>query len=207
MHLEGSKALPVRVVGAWLQSVVSGSTRADRFCARFKTAQDVIQLRLPANDLLAQVAIDGVEQGFSAPREGQLQVSLRGFNPAEEHTLEVWTRSTAAASWVNKIDVVPPEIEGCSRFDHFYWQLVTSPNMHLALVPENLTPEWTWVWDRLWWQRTSPIEQADLEQWLSASSQRPLAQAANKYVVSSYGAVAAFKSGLYRVCCSGYRSD
>lgn len=192
-QLEGADPLPVRVTGAWLQSVVSGSTRADRFCARFKTAQDIIRLRLPADDLLAQVAIDGVVQGFSAPHEGHVQVGLRDLSPAEEHTLEVWTRSTATAGWINKIDVEAIEIEGCARFDHFYWQLVTSPNMHLALLPENLTPEWTWIWDRLYWRRSSPMDQVDLEQWLSASSQRPLAQAANKYVVSTYGAVAGFQ--------------
>lgn len=189
----GADPLPVRVSGAWLQSVVSGSTRADRFCARFKTAQDAIQLRLPANDLLAQVAIDGVEQVFSAPRDGQVQIGLHDSSPTEEHTLEVWTRSTGTAGWVNKIDVAPIEIEGCARFDHFYWQLVTSPNTHLALLPETLTPEWTWRWDRVYWQRSSPMDQSDLEQWLSASSQRPLAQAANKYVVSTYGAVAGFQ--------------
>ncbi len=193
VQLEGADPLPVRVSGAWLQTIVSGSSRADRFCVRFKTAQDVIQLRLPADDILAEVAIDGVQQGFSAPREGQVQISLRDVSPADEHTLEVWTRSTTSSGWINKIEVVPLEIEGCSRFDHFYWQLVTSPNMHLALMPESLTPEWTWVWDRLWWQRRSPMDQADLEQWLSASSQRPVAQAANKYVVSSYGAVAGFQ--------------
>ncbi len=118
---------------------------------------------------------------------------MNGIRLTDEHTLEVWTRSSVTAGWVNKIDVVPIEIDGCSRFDHFYWQLVTSPSMHLALLPEHLTPEWTWVWDRLWWQRNSPMEQVDLEQWLSASSQRPLPQAANKYVVSSYGAVAGFQ--------------
>ena len=192
---DSADSVPVRVAGAWIQTVVSGSTRADRFCARFKTAQDSLQLRLPANDLLAQVAIaiDGVEQVFNAPREGNVQISVRDVSHAEEHTLEVWTRSTTTAGWINKIDVTPIEIEGCSRFDHFYWQLVTSPNMHLALLPENLTPEWTWVWNRLWWQRSSPTQQADLEQWLSASSQRPLAQASNKYVVSSYGAIAGFQ--------------
>lgn len=193
VQVEGADPLPVRVSGAWMQTVVSGSTRADRFCTRFKTAQDSIQLRLPANDLLAQVAIDGVEQVFIAPRDGEVEISLREASRSEEHTLEVWTRSTATAGWVNKIDVLPIEIEGCARFDHFYWQLVTNPNMHLALMPEHLTPEWTWVWDRLWWRRNSPMDQADLEQWLSASSQRPLAQAANKYVVSSYGAVAGFQ--------------
>ena len=190
---EGADPLPVRVSGAWIQTVVSGSTRADRFCARFKSSKEIIELRLPANDLLAQVAIDGVEQVFSAPRDGQVQIRMRDIRLEDEHTLEVWTRSSATAGWINKIDIVPIEIEGCSRFDHFYWQLVTSPNMHLAMLPEYLTPEWTWVWNRLWWQRHSPMEQADLEQWLSASSQRPLPQAANKYVVSSYGAVAGFQ--------------
>ena len=192
VQLEGADPLPVRVSGAWIQSVVSGSTRADRFCARFKTNKEFLDLRLPANDLLAQVAVDGVEQVFNAPRDGQVQIRLPGLRLMDEHTLEVWTRSSATAGWVNKIEVVPIEIDGCARFDHFYWQLVTSPNMHLAMLPEHLTPEWTWVWDRLWWQRSSPMEQVDLEQWLSASSQRPLPQAANKYVVSSYGSVAGF---------------
>ncbi len=66
MQSEGADPLPVRVSGAWIQSIVSGSTRADRFCARFKTSKEILNLRLPAKDLLAQVAIDGVEQVFTA---------------------------------------------------------------------------------------------------------------------------------------------
>ncbi len=194
VQLEGTDPLPVRVMEAWIQTVVSGNTRADRFCARFRTAESVIRLRLPANDLLAHVAIDGVEQGVQTPREGQLQLDLRGINSAEPHTLEIWTRSPTTSGWINKIDVFPVEIQGCTRFDHFYWQLITNPNMHLALLPETLTPEWTWVWDRLWWHRHSPMDQADLEQWLSASSQRAISSAANKYVVSSYGTVAGFRA-------------
>ncbi len=63
-------------------------------------------MRLPADDLLAQVAIDGVEQVFIAPRDGVVEISLREASSTEEHTLEVWTRSTATAGWVNKIDVI-----------------------------------------------------------------------------------------------------
>ncbi|MCC6512305.1 MAG: hypothetical protein IT423_24620 [Pirellulaceae bacterium] len=193
-RLDSIDPLPVRVSGAWLQTAISGSTRVDRFCARFQTDQESITLSLPSYDLLPQVAIDGVQQDRSIDStDGRVQISLRNVVPGDEHTIEVWTRSATSLGWLNKVEVVPVKIEGCRRFDHFYWQLVTPANQHLVLLPDTVTAEWQWHWDRMWWRRFSPKDQAYFEQWLSASPQEALAESANRYVVSSYGAVAGFQ--------------
>lgn len=187
--------LPVRVAGAWLQTAINGSTRLDRFCARFETEQDQIAVLLPTFDLLsAQVAIDGVQLNTVVDTsQGRLQLDLRGLKPTGKHTLEVWTRSAATLGWLNPIDVVPVTVEGCRQYDHFYWQLVAPANQHLVRIPDSVTAEWRWVWDRLWWHRLSPQDQPFFEQWLAASEQPPLAESANRYVVSSYGPVASFR--------------
>lgn len=185
--------LPVRVSGAWLQTAVNGTTRLDRFCARFRTEQQDIAIILPSSDLLsAQVALDGVQINGVPSSQGRLQIDVRSLDAETEHTLEVWTRSATTLGWLNRIDVVPVVIEGGQQIDHFYWQLVTPASQHLVEVPESLTPEWRWVWDRLWWHRLSPQDQAFFEQWLKASEQPPLAESANRYVVSSYGPVREF---------------
>lgn len=184
--------LPVRVSGAWLQTAVNGSTRLDRFCARFKTRQEQIVISLPSFDLLpAQVAVDGVQLANSS--QGRIELDLRNLPPDSEHTLEVWTRSAASLGWLNRIDVVPVQIEGCRQIDYFYWQLITPASQHLVFVPQTVTPEWRWVWDRLWWHRLSPQDQPFFEQWLGASEQPPLAESANRYVVSTYGPVGEFQ--------------
>ncbi len=50
---------PVRVPGAWLQTALSGTTRADRFCAKFVTDQESLTVRLPAYDLAAELRSTG----------------------------------------------------------------------------------------------------------------------------------------------------
>lgn len=194
-HLDEVDPLPVRVSGAWMQTAVNGSTRLDRFCARFQTQQAYISLVLPAPDSLSiEVSVDGVR--IDRPLDtgqGQLQLDVRDFQPELEHTLEIWTRSATTLGWLNAIDVAPISIKGCARFDHFYWQLVTPSNQHLVVIPDNVTAEWRWVWDRLWWHRLSPQDQSFFEQWLGATEQQPLAQSANRYVVSSYGPVESFR--------------
>ena len=194
-HLDEVDPLPVRVSGAWMQTAVNGSTRLDRFCARFQTQQAYISIVLPAPDLLStEVAVDGLRIDRPLDNgQGQLQLDIRDLQPDQEHTLEVWTRSATTLGWLNAIDVVPITIKGCEQFDHFYWQLVTPSNQHLVHIPDSVTAEWRWVWDRLWWHRLSPQDQPFFEQWLEATEQQPLAESANRYVVSSYGPVDGFR--------------
>jgi hypothetical protein len=187
--------LPVHVAGAWMQTALSGSTRMDRFCARIKTEQAAVMINLPKIDLLGtQVALDGVVQtGVVDTSVEQLQVSLRDLQPGKEHTLEVWTWSAIRLGWLNAIDVAPVSIQGCERYEHFYWQLVTPPGQHLVLIPDQVTPEWHWQWSGLWWQRTSPYDQDYFENWLRATPQAPMATSARRYVVSTYGPVPEFR--------------
>ncbi len=181
----------VNILGAWQQTAVSGSTRMDRFCARFRTQQDSITLSLPASDLLgARIALDGEPQvGVTDTTEGRLRFSLPPGVKETEHTLEVWTMSAANLGWLTAIDVVPIHIEGSQNYETFYWQLVTPRSQHLVVFPDELTPEWSWRWNQFWWARHSPQDQGYFEQWLSATDQQPLADSANRYVLSSYGSV------------------
>ena len=194
-RLDEVDPLPVRVSGAWMQTAVNGSTRLDRFCARFQTEQEQLVVMLPTSDLFSvQIAVDGVllNRDVDTSR-GRLLLDLRDLDLSSEHTLEVWTRSAATLGWLNPIDVTPATIEGCPQFEHFYWQLVTPATHHLVLIPDSMTPEWRWVWDRLWWHRLSPQDQPFFEQWLEASSQPALAESANRYVVSNYGSTSSFR--------------
>ncbi len=183
---------PVRVSRAWLQTALTGASRSDRFCARFQSQQDTLTIVLPAFELMPQIAIDGVQQNFS-PDQGRVQIDLRDLPQRSEHTLEVWTRSASTLTWLNKIEVTPVRIEGCRKFDYFYWQLVTPANEHLVAIPQAVTAEWRWTWDRLWWKRQSPQDEAYFEQWVSASAQQPLAESANRYVVSAFGTLPVFE--------------
>lgn len=194
-RLDEVDPLPVRVSGAWMQTAVSGSTRLDRFCARFSTHQELLAITIPSADLLSlQLTVDGIPvNNMGGSSQGRLQLNLKDVQLDGEHTLEVLMWSANSLRWYNAIDVVPVQIEGCPRFEHFYWQLVTPPSQHLVFVPDSVTPEWRWVWDRFWWHRFSPQDQAYFEQWLGANQEQPLAESANRYVVSTYGPVVPFR--------------
>ena len=102
--------------------------------------------------------------------------------------------STESLAWVTPLDIEIPEIEGAqSPYDRLYWQLIVPSIHHLGIASDRMTPEWTWSWGGLWWERDSGLRQADLERWVGAMQQTELAGAVNSYVLSSFGSSRSFQ--------------
>lgn len=187
----------VRIGRSWLQTVLNGDERRDRFCAQIETTQPRITVRIPNGRELSHVTVNGAEllnlPGVFADGRSQYQIELPQKTGPQTHIIEIWLNSSENISWITPIEVEAPVIEGGQSFDRFYWQLMTPSVHHLGLVDGDMTPEWRWAWGAMWWRRASDLRQRDLETLVGASSQSELAPSVNSYVLSAFGPEKPFK--------------
>lgn len=192
--LETLASLPVRIGRSWLQTMVNGSERRDRYCAQIESTLSRLSIRVPANRNLNHVFVNGQRVKFTG--EGtQFQVELADKDRGQ-FQLEVWMTSSESLAWVTSLDINIPEIEGAQYYDRFYWQLAVPSIQHMGFASGRLTPEWNWKWNGLWWSRASGMKQPDLERWVGATQQTDLPMSVNSYLLSSFGVGRTFQIWL-----------
>lgn len=183
----------VLVSGCWLQSVITGNARRDRFVARVQTQAGRLNIKLPNPAQIEKVAVNGVPlEQSAAPYDYNtktISIALPSASTPTKQTyvIELFYFMDETLSWVSALNIEPPVLEGAVNLDRFYWQLVVPAMHHLAWCPPGLTAEWTWDWNGLWWYRQSGEDQASLEQWLGSSIQTRQSLSANSYVMSGQG--------------------
>lgn len=189
--------LPVRIGRSWLQTIINGSERRDRYTAQIESTLPRISIRVPSNRNVKHVIVDGkpateeLTAVFTA--EGtQYQIDLPNAD-VRTHQIEVWMISSESLSWLSPLQIDVPEIEGAQFYDRFYWQLAIPSIQHIGFASARMTPEWTWQWSGLWWNRESRLKQIDLERWVGATQQTELPLSINSYVLSSFGGGRSFQ--------------
>lgn len=189
--LESFATLPVRIGRSWLQTTVNGSERRDRYCAQIESTLPRLSIRVPASSNLNHVFVNGQRVKFTG--EGtQFQVELAP-NDRHQYQLEVWMTSSESLAWFTLLDIDIPEIDGAQFYDRFYWQLAVPAIQHMGFTSGQLTPEWVWKWNGLWWSRASGMKQHDLERWVGATQQTDLPLSVNSYLLSSFGGERSFQ--------------
>lgn len=177
------------VTRAWLQSWVSGGLRRNRAVYQVKTARDSLRIRIPEDYLPStlRVAINGVRINSLPPAgANELQLSLQPFSQSEHQTVEVWyTVDDAAFRW-GLITVRPPQIEGATAPQRFYWQLATPAKSQLIFSPTKMNDEIGWQWRRYYFRRTAVLTQGQLEEWSGATNQVDLPISANVYLFGTF---------------------
>ncbi len=195
--LESLAYFPVRIGRSWMQTIVNGSERRDRYAAQIESSLPRISIRVPSNRNVKHVILDGkpVTQELTAvfTAEGtQYQIDLPNADN-RAHQIEVWMISSESLSWLSPLDIDVPEIEGAQFYDRFYWQLAIPSIQHIGFASARMTPEWTWQWSGVWWNRESRMKQVDLERWVGATQQTDLPLSINSYVLSSFGGGRSFQ--------------
>ncbi len=190
----------VLVNGCWLQSVITGNARRDRFVARVQTQAGRLNIKLPNPAQIEKVAVNGVPlEQSAAPYDYNtktISIALPLTPTKQTYVIELFYFMDETLSWISALNIEPPILEGAVNLDRYYWQLVVPAMHHLAWCPAGLTAEWTWDWNGLWWHRVSGEDQASLEQWLNSSIQTRQSLSANSYVMSGQGE---FKPQVVRV--------
>jgi len=195
--LESLAYFPVRIGRSWMQTIINGSERRDRYAAQIESTLPRISIRVPSNRNVKHVIVDGkpVTEELTAvfTAEGtQYQIDLPNGDIGA-HQIEVWMISSESLSWLSPVNIDVPEIEGAQFYDRFYWQLAIPSIQHIGFASARMTPEWTWQWSGVWWSRESRMQQGDLERWVGATQQTNLPLSVNSYVLSSFGGGRSFQ--------------
>ena len=195
--LESLAYFPVRIGRSWLQTIINGSERRDRYTAQIESSIPRISIRVPGSRNVKHVIVDGkpVTQELTAvfTSEGtQYQIDLPN-GEGRVHQIEVWMISSEALAWLTPLEIDVPEIDGAQFYDRFYWQLAVPSIQHFGFASARMTPEWNWEWRNLWWNRESKMKQAELERWVGATQQTDLPVSINSYLLSSFGGGRSFQ--------------
>ncbi len=182
---------PIVVSGSWLQTVITGNERRDRYTARVRSESGKLTILLPNPAQIEKVAVDGAPLKQSAApydyNTKTLSIALADVDGSAEHVVELFYFMDQTLSWLTPIVIEPPRVENAEYQDRFYWQLVTPSDQHLGWSPASLTAEWIWQWGGFWWYRQSSEDQTSLERWLNSSTQTRQPLSANSYVMSGNG--------------------
>lgn len=178
----------------WLQTWQAGNTIQDRAAIRFRTSDTAAIVELPPNSIAAniEVLLDGSLAESTAVQEGRLVVALPGsFRQVDDrpnaHTLELRYRRAAPAGLVTQLAVTPPQLVGSTGLCDVFWHVVLPGDRHVVGVPENLFTVDAGQWLELVFGSDAGRSQAELEEWVGASSQAAPATTQNEYV---YGGLA-----------------
>jgi hypothetical protein len=188
----------------WIQSWLTGAARRDRVVFRFTSRGESVRLTLPEGVIRKEVrATLGVVRGdeiasLEATRighasDGTLTLRLLPVSSSErQYVLDLVyrfvDRGPGSGRGPGELRVAVPQFEGQIGVSHLYWQLVLPENEHVIVEPTDLTPEYSWGWQRLFWGRQPLRQQAELELWSGASpSTISPTDATSQYLFSAVG--------------------
>lgn len=171
--------------GVWLQTLLAGTDRRDRFVARVRSENGQAVIQLPDQAQLDKVALDGILLTTElAPYDYNTNRVVVALPDALEHCVEAVYTLSEPLSWANRMLLKPAVVEDAQPQDRCYWQLVTPGIYHLGWCPPELTAEWRWQWSSLWWSRVSDKDQSSLERMLGARTMTRLPANTNSYTMS-----------------------
>ncbi len=185
----------VTVDAAWLQTVMNGSQRSDRAVYRFTSNRKDLIVSLPsgADTDRLEVRLDGSVlrrevQEYSVSSDPSISVVLPPQEAPHERVLDVRFFSESRPPR-GRMRLELPGLGDDVRIRRCYWQLVLRGDEHVLSAPKDYTAEYKWEWNGLWWGRVPIMEQADLEQWARAGSEKPVpnAKGTSRYLFSTFG--------------------
>jgi hypothetical protein len=177
---------------AWLQSWFSGNTRQDRAAFRIRTTGSQITVELPPQISPAQVEVllDREAADVVSRSGGRIVVGLpralnyQALRPAEatSHTLELRYQQPSRSSLVTGHEITPPQVVGITALAGLYWQIVLPGDLHVIRAPRQMISASQWQWLGSFWGRRPSRSQAQLEEWVGASTQLAATGSLNEYL-------------------------
>ncbi|HBE68030.1 MAG TPA: hypothetical protein DDW52_07755, partial [Planctomycetaceae bacterium] len=176
----------LRVRAAWLQTAITRVHRRDRFVADVEMPNGQLRFVLPKfiDDLDVIVNGESVEdQRYDYASDVlEIDIGTPDSTGVQSHLIEVSYFLQEDLSWLNRLKMNSPQIEGVQRIQEFQWELLTPNTQHIVGCPDQLTANWQWAWQRIWWHRQSP--EVNFEEELGATKQAKLPPSMNRYVMS-----------------------
>jgi hypothetical protein len=172
----------------WVQTWIGGGLRQDRAVYRVSSSEGQVSIELPEGVSLehVHVKVNGESPPLPTEMKRTIAVNLRGSN-STHHVLELKYQFADNGEDTGTIEAKLPRFVGNVGVQHLYWHLAVPGDRHLIDADEQLTPEFTWQWHGVGWERRSSREQAELEKWIGAESDGPLPASTNQYLFSLAG--------------------
>ncbi len=173
----------LRVESAWLQTAITRVHRRDRFVANVRATPGPLRLSLPKFIDDIRVFVDGaVREDYRYDYVSDSLVVDIAAGESSDHVIEVTYFQQENLSWLRRLEMKAPRIDGTNAVGDFYWELLTPQTQHVAWCPAELTSNWSWVWSGFWWKRESP--ELKFERALVETTQSRLPVSMNRYVMS-----------------------
>lgn len=188
----------------WLQTWIAPSIEQDRaaFHIRSSNSQATIELPPDAPAGEVEVLVDGRTAQVTSRAAGRIVVRLMrdqdapgDASPGEPtaHTLEVRFRRPIQQSLVTRHRLTPPQIDATTELSQVYWQVILPADQHIVDSPAQLASASQWQWLGAFWGKRPALSQADLEQWVTASTQIGPTATDNQYLFSGLLPVASIE--------------
>ncbi|MEX0643167.1 MAG: hypothetical protein WD468_10730, partial [Pirellulales bacterium] len=181
----------------WLQTWLTGNMRQDRSAFRFRTAGRVVTVELSPETTAEEVEVllDGQPADVISRDAGRISLQLappsddrdaasNQLDVMRPHTLELRSRWMSNDRLLTRRRLTPPQMVGMKALADVYWQIVLPGDRHVIESPPQLAAASQWQWLGTFWGRRPTRSQADLEQWVGASTQSAPTSAQNEYLYS-----------------------
>jgi hypothetical protein len=169
-----------------VQTWIGAGVRQDRAAYHLVSSEEQISFTLPKGAVEhLQIKVNGEDFTAEPDAKGRYSVSL----PPQQssHQLVVTYQMAGADVDSHSLEVELPKFEGNVGVHHLYWHLAMPASRHLIDAPARITPEFTWVWNGIGWDRRSSMEHRELESWTGISLGAPLPESTNRYLFSLAG--------------------
>lgn len=183
------RQMSTTVSRAWIQTWLDSTRRHERAVFRIRTNRKQIDVRVPDQATLEDLALDGQRIPVSAGDTQSIALDLPDEPTSGEHVVELWYHTVRNRGFVDRVSLKPPVIRDAKGANRWYWQLATPTDEHLLNSPTGMTPEMTWQPWGLMLGRHPRIGQPELERWIGATVQTPIPETLNHYLFSSFGQV------------------
>jgi hypothetical protein len=175
---------------AWVQTRLSPTARQDRAIFRFSSSEKELELSMPEGAALAQMSslLDGrpIEPGRTGER---LTIPLPASTGPQQHLLELRYHFPDGRPPGGGMALDFPQVGHNTWTRRLYWQLILPRNEHVVVPPPQLTREFSWCWNELFWERRPLLEQSQLEAWIGAEHEAPIPEGTNRYLFSGLGPI------------------
>ena len=182
----------------WIQTVLMGENRQDRAVFYLTSRNDKLVVATPEGAVMSSVRLrlDNQDLRPRRRRDGAFEVPLANGAAGRPHLLEIRYEFNETTPTRGPMSLAPPRLVGPGFVGRTYWQFVLPRGEHLVSSPGELTPEFAWGWEGVYWGRRPLLEQFGLENWVAGDSSigllhRPAPpQRTNRYVFGAIGAPA-----------------
>jgi hypothetical protein len=148
-----------------------------------------VQLTLPENAELTELAVDGVLQADAVDRvDGRaLWVDFAPDTPRSKHTVELWYRFAGSRQNQRWLDFQMPTLVSASWMDQAYWEVVLPPDELVLVGPATLISENTPQWRGIWMTDQANVSTGWLEETMGVAHQQQASPKNHRYLYSGFG--------------------